>query len=172
MKYSPSVVSATSLAAVLLLGSCASGPSEEVCRMTDEYGSWGCARIVVYLTTEDGGPILRLNPRRVSYLTVHLAGVNQRGGVWAIAEVRRLDGEPVHLEVTRTFAQPETAPDTATVRISASWTAQPDVIVVGEKVLPFASGSLTKRITLAPLGQPPVHDTVRLVLYPSDSTSP
>lgn len=140
--------------------------------MTDQFGNWGCARIVVYLTTEDGGPVVRLLPRRVSYLTVHLAGINQTGGVWSMAEVRRLNGEPVQLEVTRTIAQPEAVPDTATVRISASWTAQPDVIVVGEKVLPFASGSLVKRITLAPLGQPPVYDTVRLVIYPSDSTSP
>ncbi len=140
--------------------------------MTDEFGNWGCARIVVYLTTEDGGPIVQLLPRRVSWLTVHLAGINQRGGVSTMTEVHRLNGEPVQLEVTRTLAQPETTPDTATVRISASWTAQPDVIVIGEKVLPFASGSVVKRITLAPLGQPPVYDTVRLVLYPTDSTLP
>lgn len=140
--------------------------------MTDEFDNWGCARMVVYLTTEDGGPIVQLMPRRVSWLTVHLEGINQTGGIWAVAEVHRLNGEPVQLDVTRTLGQPETTPDTATVRISASWTAQPDVIVAGEKVLPFASGSLVKRITLAPLGQLPVYDTVRLVLYPTDSTSP
>jgi len=168
----PSTVAVVSLAATLLLGSCASGPDDEVCRMTDEYGNWGCARIVVYLTTEDGGPVVTLLPRRVSYLTVHLAGINQRGGIWARAEVHRLNGEPVQLEVTRTIAQPEATPDTATVQISASWLAQPDVIVLGEKALPVASGAITKRITFARVGQPPVYHTVRLVLYPSDSTRP